>query len=54
MILPESYEEIAAYIDSTKKVVFFFTADWCPDCQFIYPVMPSIEKRFLRFCLCTC
>lgn len=24
MILPESYEEIAAYIDSTKKVVFFF------------------------------
>ncbi len=23
MILLESYEEIAAYIDSTKKVVFF-------------------------------
>lgn len=20
-----------------------FTADWCPDCQFIYPVMPEIE-----------
>lgn len=49
MILPESYEEIAAYIDSTKKVVFFFTADWCPDCQFIYPVMPSIEKDFSDF-----
>ena len=26
-----------------KRWFSFFTADWCPDCQFIYPVMPEIE-----------
>ena len=26
-----------------KRWFSFSTADWCPDCQFIYPVMPEIE-----------
>ena len=26
-----------------SKSGLLFTADWCPDCQFIYPVMPEIE-----------
>lgn len=26
--------------------VLFFTADWCPDCRFIKPFMPEIEKDF--------
>ncbi|HJA47135.1 MAG TPA: thioredoxin family protein [Candidatus Limosilactobacillus excrementigallinarum] len=26
--------------------VLFFTADWCPDCNFIKPAMPEIEKDF--------
>ena len=43
MIIPKNLEELASYVDSDQKVVFFFTADWCPDCQFIYPVMPEIE-----------
>lgn len=45
MIEPKSYEEIASYIEKDEKVVFFFTADWCPDCQFIYPAMPDIEAE---------
>ena len=43
MIIPKNLEELASYVESDQKVVFFFTADWCPDCQFIYPVMPDIE-----------
>lgn len=42
MISPKSYEEMATYLEKPEKVVFFFTANWCPDCQFIYPVMPEI------------
>lgn len=49
MINPKSYEEIATYVDKSEKVAFFFTADWCPDCQFIYPVMPDIEKENPEF-----
>lgn len=26
--------------------VLFFTAGWCPDCRFIKPFMPQIEKDF--------
>ncbi|OUN60947.1 thiol reductase thioredoxin [Ligilactobacillus salivarius] len=31
------------------KYVLFFTADWCPDCRFIKPVMPEIEEEFSDF-----
>lgn len=34
---------------STGKYVLFFTADWCPDCRFIKPVMPEIEAEFSQF-----
>lgn len=46
MIIPKSIEELAEYVESSEKVVFFFTADWCPDCQFIYPAMLEIEAQF--------
>ena len=42
MIIPKNLEELAGYVESDQKVVFFFTADWCPDCQFIYPVMSDM------------
>ncbi|QUG42406.1 thioredoxin family protein [Psychrobacillus sp. INOP01] len=29
-----------------EKVVFKFTADWCPDCHFIDPFMGEIEEKF--------
>ncbi|MFS1663939.1 thioredoxin family protein [Streptococcus sp. zg-JUN1979] len=43
---PTSYEAIAAYVEANEPVVFFFTADWCPDCQFIYPVLDEIEASY--------
>lgn len=49
MIEPKSYEELAQIIEKPEKIVLFFTADWCPDCQFIYPVMPEIEAEKTDF-----
>ncbi|WP_203267983.1 thioredoxin family protein [Streptococcus uberis] len=49
MIEPKSYEKLAQIIEKPEKIVLFFTADWCPDCQFIYPVMPEIEAENADF-----
>ncbi|WEV45477.1 thioredoxin family protein [Streptococcaceae bacterium ESL0687] len=48
MIVPNSYEEIAAFVEKGKNV-FFFTADWCGDCRFIKPSMPEIEEENKEF-----
>lgn len=29
--------------------VFYFTAGWCPDCTFIEPFMPDLEREFPEF-----
>ncbi|USS87608.1 thioredoxin family protein [Fructilactobacillus hinvesii] len=31
------------------KYMLFFTAGWCPDCNFIKPAMPAIEKDFPEY-----
>ncbi|MDO5079001.1 MAG: thioredoxin family protein [Streptococcus minor] len=49
MKTPKTYEELAALVEAPGKTVLFFTADWCPDCQFIYPVMPNIEAEHPDF-----
>lgn len=28
-----------------ENVIFLFTADWCPDCRVIEPILPEIEKE---------
>ncbi|MDT2759864.1 thioredoxin family protein [Enterococcus xiangfangensis] len=48
MIIPKSIEELAGYAEKGKNV-FFFTAGWCGDCNFIKPQMPEIEAEFPQF-----
>ncbi len=31
------------------KYILFFQADWCPDCRFIKPSMPEIEKEYSNY-----
>lgn len=45
MLIPKTVDELKDYLASTEKTVFLFTADWCPDCQVIYPVLPEIEAE---------
>ncbi|MFK2824702.1 thioredoxin family protein [Bacillus sp. B190/17] len=28
------------------KHLFLFSADWCPDCRVIEPVLPEIEEKY--------
>lgn len=46
MLYPNSYEELATILEGDQRLVLFFKADWCPDCQFIYPALPEIEAAF--------
>lgn len=48
MIIPTSLEDLASYVEKGKNI-FFFTAGWCGDCNFIKPQMPEIEKDFPKW-----
>lgn len=47
----KSIETAAQYeeIKNTKKAIFVFSADWCPDCRFIRPFLPEIEQTFTEY-----
>lgn len=45
MRILSSTEQFNDLVD-TESVVFMFTADWCPDCRVIEPVLPDIEDSF--------
>lgn len=32
-----------------ERVVFMFTAGWCPDCRFVDPFMPMIEADYPEY-----
>lgn len=49
MLIPKTYEEISEAISQKGKVVLYFSADWCGDCRFIYPVMPDLEIENSEF-----
>jgi thiol-disulfide isomerase/thioredoxin len=39
-----SMEEYKQLIQG-DNVIFMFSADWCPDCRVIEPILPEIEKE---------
>ncbi|WP_312681403.1 thioredoxin family protein [Lactococcus taiwanensis] len=49
MIIPENMESLAELVKAPGRRVFFFTAGWCGDCNFIKPKMPEIEAENLEF-----
>lgn len=32
-----------------EQTVFLFTADWCPDCKVIEPVLPQLEEKYTNY-----
>lgn len=44
----ESIEQFET-IKNSGKHVFLFSADWCPDCRVIEPVLPEIEAKYPQF-----
>ncbi|PLR98180.1 thioredoxin family protein [Bacillus sp. T33-2] len=36
-------------LKNSGKHIFLFSADWCPDCRVIEPVLPEIENKFKEF-----
>ncbi|BCB05307.1 thioredoxin family protein [Bacillus sp. KH172YL63] len=41
----ESIEEFQQLKENGKHV-FMFSADWCPDCRVIEPILPEVESQF--------
>ncbi|WP_342490098.1 thioredoxin family protein [Bacillus sp. FSL R5-0443] len=36
-------------LKKTERVVFMFSADWCPDCRAIEPILPDIEANYSEY-----
>jgi thiol-disulfide isomerase/thioredoxin len=48
MIKLDSMEQYQQLRDHAKTI-FLFSADWCPDCRVIEPVLPEIEAKFAAY-----
>lgn len=33
----------------TEQVIFMFSANWCPDCRVIEPILPEVENEFPNY-----
>lgn len=42
---PDEFEELR----DKGKHIFLFSADWCPDCRVIEPILPEIEGGFSQY-----
>ncbi len=40
----QSIDEYKQIIEG-EKVIFMFSADWCPDCRVIEPILPELEQE---------
>jgi len=36
-------------LKNEDRVIFMFSADWCGDCRFIEPVLPTIEANYPEY-----
>ncbi|TFD98187.1 MULTISPECIES: thioredoxin family protein [Jeotgalibacillus] len=36
-------------LKNNGKHIFMFSADWCPDCRVIEPILPEVEEKFSSF-----
>lgn len=43
---PETVQALAELLEQEPSSLLFFTADWCPDCRFVYPFMAAIEADY--------
>ena len=43
-----SMEEFQQFKESGKHI-FLFSADWCPDCRVIEPILPEIEAKYNNY-----
>ncbi|MEH7124126.1 thioredoxin family protein [Bacillus sp. JJ1532] len=44
----ESMEQFEQLRDNGKHI-FMFSADWCPDCRVIEPILPEVEAKYQEF-----
>lgn len=49
MLKPKNMTELAELLEQDGKLALLFTADWCGDCHFIYPVLPELEAENPEF-----
>ncbi|GGF05866.1 thiol reductase thioredoxin [Halobacillus andaensis] len=45
MINLKSDEQLNEIINDSKAILLF-SADWCPDCRVIEPILPEVEEEF--------
>ncbi|RWZ59741.1 thioredoxin [Halobacillus fulvus] len=45
MITLESDQQLKDLINE-KNVILLFSADWCPDCRVIEPILPELEEKY--------
>ena len=44
----ESEKQLQDIINGGKTILLF-SADWCPDCRVIEPILPEIEQEYSNF-----
>ncbi len=44
----ESMEQFEQLRDNGKHI-FMFSANWCPDCRVIDPILPEIEEKYKEY-----
>lgn len=41
--------ELFEQLKNEGRTIFMFSADWCGDCRFIEPALPTIEENYTNY-----